>query len=148
MLNGATPGALEAFLALRGARTLALRFRRAQETAQALAEWLEAHPRVGRVRYPGLPSHPTHAAARRVLKGYGTMISFEVRGGAEAADTVCRNVRLVRHATSLGAVESTLERRAGLPGRSTCRPRSCASASASRTWTTSRSTWTPPWAPP
>ncbi len=117
MLNGATPGALEAFLALRGARTLALRFRRAQETAQALAEWLEAHPRVGRVRYPGLPSHPTHAAARRVLKGYGTMISFEVRGGAEAADTVCRNVRLVRHATSLGAVESTLERRAGLPGQ-------------------------------
>jgi cystathionine gamma-synthase len=117
VLNGATPGALEVFLALRGARTLALRFRQAQHNAQALAEWLEAHPCVGKVRYPGLPSHPTHAVARRVLKGFGTMISFDVRGGAEAADAVCRNVRLVRHATSLGAVESTMERRAGIPGQ-------------------------------
>ncbi|MGA2080840.1 MAG: PLP-dependent transferase [Holophaga sp.] len=117
VLAGATPGALEAFLAVRGARTLALRFRRAQDNAQVLAPWLEAHPRVSRVRYPGLPSHPTYAIAKRLLKGFGTMISFDVRGGAEAADMVCRSVRLIRHATSLGAVESTMERRAGIPGQ-------------------------------
>jgi cystathionine gamma-synthase len=116
-LTGATPGALEAFLAVRGARTLALRLERAQRTAMLLAERLEAHPQVTRVRYPGLPSHPTHAVARRVLKGFGTIISFDVRGGAEAADAVCRRVRLIRHATSLGAVESTMERRAAIPGQ-------------------------------
>ena len=116
-LNGATPGTLEAYLAVRGARTLALRLQRAQQTAALLAERLETHPRVTRVRYPGLPSHPTHETARRVLRGFGTIISFDVAGGAEAADAVCRNVRLVRHATSLGAVESTLERRAAVPGQ-------------------------------
>lgn len=82
-----------------------------------LAERLEAHPLVARVRYPGLPSHPTHATAKRVLKGFGTIISFDLRGGAEVADTVCRNVRLIHHATSLGAVESTMERRAAIPGQ-------------------------------
>lgn len=116
-LNGATPGTLEAFLAVRGARTLALRLERAQRTAAMLAERLEAHPRVARVRYPGLPSHPTHATARRVLRGFGTIISFDVRGGAEQADAVCRSARLVRHATSLGGVESTMERRAAIPGQ-------------------------------
>ncbi|HST59477.1 MAG TPA: PLP-dependent transferase [Longimicrobium sp.] len=121
-LNGATPGTLEAFLAVRGARTLAIRLQRAQQTAQTLAERLEAHPLVERVRYPGLPSHPTHETAKRVLKGFGTIISFDVRGGAEAADAVCRNVRLVRHATSLGAVESTMERRAAIPGQAHLSP--------------------------
>ena len=116
-LNGATPGTLEAFLAVRGARTLALRLQRAQETAQLLAERLERHPLVTHVRYPGLPAHPTHATARRVLKGFGTLISFDLLGGAEFADDVCRNVRLIRHATSLGAVESTMERRAAIPGQ-------------------------------
>lgn len=116
-LTGATPGTLEAFLAVRGARTLALRLQRAQQTAMMLAQRLEMHPLVSRVRYPGLSSHPTHATARRVLKGYGTIISFDLRGGAEFADGVCRNVRLIRHATSLGAVESTMERRAAIPGQ-------------------------------
>jgi cystathionine gamma-synthase len=82
-----------------------------------LAEWLEQHPLVDRVRYPGLRSHATHAVARRVLKGFGTIISFDVAGGAGAADAVCRNTRLIRHATSLGAVESTMERRAAVPGQ-------------------------------
>ena len=116
-LSGATPGALEAFLAVRGVRTLALRLQRAQQTAMALAEWLEQHPLVTRVRYPGLPSHPTHAVAGRVLRGYGSIISFDVAGGVEAADAVCRSTRLIRHATSLGAVESTMERRAAVPGQ-------------------------------
>jgi cystathionine gamma-synthase len=116
-LTGATPGALEAFLAVRGARTLALRLQRAQQSALMLAERLEMHRLVTRVRYPGLPSHSTHAVAKRVLKGFGTIISFDVLGGAEAADTVCRSVRLIRHATSLGAVETTMERRAAIPGQ-------------------------------
>jgi len=69
------------------------------------------------VRYPGLPSHPTHAVAKRVLRGFGTIVSFDVAGGADAADAVCRRTRLIRHATSLGAVESTMERRAAVPGQ-------------------------------
>jgi cystathionine gamma-synthase len=64
-----------------------------------------------------LPAHPTYAIAKRVLKGFGTIISFELLGGAEFADRVCHNLRLVRHATSLGAVESTIERRAAIPGQ-------------------------------
>ncbi len=116
-LSGATPGALEAFLAVRGARTLAVRLERAQQNAMFLAERLERHPLVTRVRYTGLSSHPTHALASRVLKGFGTIISFDVRGGAEVADAVCRHVRLIRHTTSLGGVESTMERRAANPGQ-------------------------------
>ncbi|WP_298814960.1 trans-sulfuration enzyme family protein [Chloroflexus sp.] len=116
-LNGATPGALEAFLALRGARTLALRLERAQRNALELAHRLAQHPMVTCVRYPGLPSHPTYETARRVLKGFGTMISFDLLGDASVADAVCRNVRLIRHATSLGGVESTMERRAAIPGQ-------------------------------
>lgn len=116
-LTGATPGTLECFLAVRGARTMALRLQRAQASAMVLADRLHAHAAVELTRYPGLASHPTHATAKRVLKGFGTIISFDVRGGAEAADAVCRNVGLIRHATSLGAVESTMERRAAIPGQ-------------------------------
>jgi len=116
-LAGATPGALEAFLAVRGARTMALRLERAQATAMVLASRLEADPRVTRTRYPGLPSHPTHEVASRQLRGFGTMISFDVRGGAPAADAVCSRVGLIQHATSFGAVESTMERRAAVAGQ-------------------------------
>jgi cystathionine gamma-synthase len=116
-LTGATPGALEAFLAVRGARTLALRLERAQRNAMILAERLERHPSVALTRYPGLANHPTHEAARRQLKGFGTIISFDVRGDAAAADAVCAGLQLIQHATSLGAVESTMERRASIPGQ-------------------------------
>ena len=116
-LAGATPGTLETFLAVRGARTMALRLDRAQANAAILVERLVAHPLVLRVRYPGLPSHPTYDIARRNLRGFGTIISFDINGGAAAADAVCRRVQLIRHATSLGAVESTIERRAKVPGQ-------------------------------
>lgn len=116
-LSGATPGALESFLAARGARTMALRLERAQANAMILAERLQAHPRVAQTRYPGLSSHPTHSVARDQLRGFGTVISFDVRGDAAAADEVCSRVQLIHHATSLGAVESTIERRAGIPGQ-------------------------------
>lgn len=114
---GATPGTLETFLAVRGARTLALRLERAQQNAMTLAERLACHPQVSVTRYPGLPSHPTYEAARRLLKGFGTIISFDVVGGTPAADAVCARVQLIQHATSLGAVESTIERRASIVGQ-------------------------------
>jgi cystathionine gamma-synthase len=98
--NGATPGMLECFLALRGARTLALRLRQAQGSAQQLAARLEAHAAVTRVRYPG----------------FGTIVSFELSDAA-AADRACRATRVVRHATSLGGVETSMERRSAHPGQ-------------------------------
>ena len=100
-LAGATPGALEAFLAVRGIRTLPLRLERATASAADLAQRLERHPAVELVRYPG----------------FGAMVSFHVEGGAAPADAVCRALRIIRHATSLGGVESTVERRAVLPGQ-------------------------------
>ena len=139
-LTGATPGTLECFLAVRGIRTLAVRLQRAQESAGILATRLEAHPAVTLTRYPGLPSHPTNATARRQLKGFGTIISFDVHGDAQAAEDVCVRLRIISHATSLGAVESTIERRAGIPGRNNSPPRSSASVSASRPSKTSGET--------
>jgi cystathionine gamma-synthase len=116
-LHGATPGALESFLAIRGARTMALRVERAQANAIILAERLSSHSGVACTRFPGLSTHPTHSIARTQLKGYGTIISFDICGDAAAADAVCSRVRLIQHATSLGAVESTIERRASIPGQ-------------------------------
>jgi cystathionine gamma-synthase len=116
-LGGATPGTLEAYLAVRGARTMALRLERGQESAMKIAARLAAHSAVSITHYPGLATHPTHAIARRQLRGFGAMISFELRAGAAAADRVCSAVRLIRHATSLGGVESTIERRAKIPGQ-------------------------------
>jgi cystathionine gamma-synthase len=116
-LGGATPGSLEAFLAVRGLRTMALRVERAQHNAGRLARWLEAHPAVETVRYPGLEQHPMHEIAASQMKGFGSMISFDVAGGAEAADSVCKAVTLICHASSLGGVESTMERRASNVGQ-------------------------------
>jgi cystathionine gamma-synthase len=113
---GATPGALECFLALRGARTLALRLRQAQDSAGELARRLTAHPGVGRVRYPGLPDHPGHARAAEQMRGPGAVLGFEVADAA-TADRVCAHVRVIVHVTSLGGVETTIERRAKLPGQ-------------------------------
>ncbi len=117
VVTGAMPGALECFLATRGARTLGVRLERSQVTAMELAERLEASPHVDVVRYPGLPSHPDHEVAARVLDGFGAMVSFDVAGSAADADAVLARLRLITHATSLGGVESTIERRAVLQGQ-------------------------------
>lgn len=95
LVNGSTPGALEAFLALRGLRTLALRMERAQANAVELVARLRSHAAVSKVRYPG----------------FGAMVAFELVGGASAADAACRAVQLIVPATSLGGVETTMERR-------------------------------------
>ena len=115
-LSGATPGALEAYLALRGLRTLALRLGRGQSNAGELARRLDAHPAVGRVRYPGLPGHPGHRTAAAQMTGFGAVLAFEVADAA-TADRICNTVQLIVHATSLGGVESTIERRSKLPGQ-------------------------------
>ena len=115
--GGALPGALEAYLALRGLRTLPIRLARSQESAGILARRLSRHPGVTRVRYPGLPDDPGHALAAAQMDGFGAMLAFEVAGGAEAADAVCAAVQVVVGATSLGGVESTMERRAKLAGQ-------------------------------
>ncbi len=116
-LGGATPGSLEAFLATRGMRTLPIRMERGQRTASLIAERLADDPRAHGVRYPGLADHPGHELAASQLGGFGAMISFEIVGGAEAADRACRTVRLIHHTTSLGGVESTMERRAAVAGQ-------------------------------
>jgi cystathionine gamma-synthase len=115
-LSGATPGALEAFLALRGLRTLALRLERGQRNAGELARRLDEHPAVGRVRYPGLPGHPGHRTAAAQMAGFGAVLAFEV-ADAPTADRLCHAVQLIVPATSLGGVESTIERRSKLPGQ-------------------------------
>jgi cystathionine gamma-synthase len=111
-LHGATPGALEMFLALRGLRTLPLRFERAQDNARRLVEYLRAHPRIHTVRYPTMADPATG-----VSTGFGAVISFDIDGSADDADDVCSALRVIRHATSLGGVESTIERRAKLAGQ-------------------------------
>jgi cystathionine gamma-synthase len=115
LLGGATPGALEAFLCLRGLRTLPLRLERAQRNAGVLAERLSAHPEIHEVRYPGLRSHPQHERAAQTMGGPGSMLTFRVTGGAARADALLEHLTLLTHATSLGGVETTLERRARYP---------------------------------
>jgi cystathionine gamma-synthase len=92
-------------------RTLSVRLDRAQANAAELARRLAGHRAVTAVRYPGLPGHPGHAVAARQMRGFGTMIAFEVVGGAGAAEQVTRAVRLATAGTSLGGVETLLERR-------------------------------------
>jgi cystathionine gamma-synthase len=116
VVDGAVPGVMESFLALRGLRTLAVRLDRAERSAGELARRLAEHPAVMRVRYPGLPDHPGHELAVRQMSGFGAMLAFETVGDAAAAERVCDAVRLITHATSLGGVETMLERRARYPG--------------------------------
>jgi cystathionine gamma-synthase len=110
---GAVPGTMETFLALRGLRTLPLRVERSCATALVLARRLEDHPLVRCVRYPGLPSNPSHERACRLLDGFGAMIAWEMRTSADAA-AVCASVQVLTHAGSLGGVESLIDHRARL----------------------------------
>src|SRR3954454_1468457 len=108
---GATPGALEAFLALRGLRTLPLRLEKASASAAVLAERLAGHPAVSTVHYPRLPSDPGHERARRLMDRFRARLPLEVAGGAGAAQAVAERVRVLVPATSLGGVETLIERR-------------------------------------
>lgn len=104
---GAVPGPWDSWLVLRGTKTLHLRMRAHNENGQRIAEWLEAHPLVERVYYPGLPSHPQHDLARRQMEGFTGMISLEM-GSRERAKALVEGVRLFALAESLGGVESLI----------------------------------------
>jgi cystathionine gamma-synthase len=121
-LRGAIPGPFETLLALRGMRTLAVRLERAQANSAELARRLAARSGVYGVRYPGLPDHPGHELARKQMRGFGAMIAFEVTGGAEAAEALCQALRVIIPATSLGGVESLIERRGRYPAESHLSP--------------------------
>jgi cystathionine gamma-synthase len=114
-LHGAIPGVMEAYLALRGLRTLPVRFARQQRSAAELAERLDDHRHVERVRYPGLVTDPGFERASSQMGGFGAMLSFEVKD-ADRADRVVESLRLIVGGTSLGGVESTIDRRARWKG--------------------------------
>lgn len=106
---GAVSGPFDSFLALRGLKTLSLRMERHNQSAQILAEWLEARPEVDKVAYPGLPSHPQHELAKRQMKGFGGMITIWLKGGLDQARTFLEHCELFALAESLGGVESLIE---------------------------------------
>ncbi|QFZ16684.1 cystathionine gamma-synthase [Saccharothrix syringae] len=112
---GAVPGPFDAWLTLRGLKTLEVRMEKHSDNAEKVAEALLRHPRVTRVLYPGLPDHPGHDVAAKQMRRFGGMISFTVEGGEEAALRVCSRTRLFTLAESLGGVESLIEH----PGRMT-----------------------------
>ncbi len=113
--TGGVLGPFDSFLCSRGLKTLDLRVREQSRTALQLAEFLTQHPRVGRVFYPGLPSHNGHALAKRqMVGGFGAMLSFDVAGTFEQAKRVCQGTKLFQLAVSLGAVESLIESPAGM----------------------------------
>jgi cystathionine gamma-synthase len=121
--GGAILGSFEAWLLLRGMRTLPLRVERACRTAAMLAQRLTAHRSVAAVLYPGLPEHPGHAvAARQMQGGFGGMLSIRVAGGEQAAIATAARVRIWKRATSLGGVESLIEHRASVEGPGTPAP--------------------------
>jgi cystathionine beta-lyase/cystathionine gamma-synthase len=103
---GGVPGPFDAWLALRGAKTLAVRMRQHCANAQAIARYLHEHPRVRKVYYPGLPDHPNHALAARQMRDFGGMVSFEIQGTRADTDQFVRRLRLFALAESLGGVES------------------------------------------
>ncbi len=121
---GAVLGPFEAYLLMRGMRTLDLRVRTASATALDLAQRLANHPNVAEVLYPGLPSHPQHAlAAKQMTGGFGHMLSIRARGGEASAVATAAGVTLWKRATSLGGVESLIEHRASIEGPGTpCPP--------------------------
>jgi methionine-gamma-lyase len=104
----------QAYMVLRGVKTLAIRMARAQENAIQVADYLEKHPKVAWVKYPGLKSHPQHALAEKQMDGPGAMISFELKGGLGAGKILMDNVRLALLAVSLGGIETLIQHPASM----------------------------------
>ena len=106
---GAVPGAMDCFMMLRSLKTLHVRMQRHCENAMVVAKWLEKHPKVSKVIYPGLKSHPQHALAKKQMRGFGGMISVVIKGGLKASRRMLERVELFSLAESLGGVESLIE---------------------------------------
>lgn len=115
---GALMGAFEAWLLIRAMRTMPLRVHKMTENAMALATHLDVHPKVDKVLYPGLPGHPGHALAAKQMSGFGSLLSIQVKGGAEEALRVIGKLNVFLRATSLGGVESLVEHRASIEPQS------------------------------
>lgn len=122
LLLGSVPSPFDCWLLLRSIPTLPYRMRVHSDHAGQIAEALSRHPRIERVNYPGLPSHPGHAIAREQMSGFGGMLSIEIRGGQAAAMAVAAKVALFTRATSLGGIESLIEHRASVEGPGTPTP--------------------------
>jgi len=105
---GAVPGPFDCWLTILGIKTLDLRMKKHDSNAQTVAEYLEAHPKVSSVTYPGLPSHPAHETAKKQMSGFSGMISFELTDGISAGKIVMNSVKLAKLAESLGAVETMI----------------------------------------
>ena len=116
---GAVPGPFDAYLTMRGVKTLVLRMQRHSENALAVAEFLAAHPAVSTVLYPGLPSHPGHQVAARQMSGFGGMVSVRMRAGRQAARDLCARTKVFILAESLGGVESLIEHPSAMTHAST-----------------------------
>jgi methionine-gamma-lyase len=114
LLAGGTMGTHEAWLCLRGLKTLHLRMERHAENAMKLAKFLESHPRIEKVNYPGLAHHPQHSVARKQMSGWGGMLSFELKGGVEAGISLMNNLSLCSLAVSLGSVDTLVEHPASM----------------------------------
>ena len=121
-LGGAVPSPFDAWMILRGIKTLAVRVRQQSANAQQLAEYLAAHPAIRQVHYPGLPDDPGHAVARQQMELPGAMLSVRVKGGAAEALRLVGRLRLFTRATSLGGVESLIEHRASAEGPTSVSP--------------------------
>ena len=104
----------QAFLVHRGVKTLSIRIEKGQENAAKIAQWLEEHPLVKWVKYPGLKSHPQHELAKKQMRGFGTMISFELKGGLDAGKILMDNVELAILAVSLGGIETLIQHPASM----------------------------------
>jgi len=111
---GGTMDPHQAWLVLRGVRTLALRVEKSQENAMKIARFLESHPKVNWVTYPGLTSHPQHALAKTQMDGFGSMLSFGVKNGLDGGKTLMDNVKLITLAVSLGGIESLIQHPASM----------------------------------
>jgi cystathionine gamma-synthase len=120
--GGAVPSPFDCWLVLRGMRTLPWRIRAHSENAMKVATFLAEHPRVERVHYPGLPTHPSHDVAARQMSAFGGMLAVEIKGGRDAAMAVAAKTKLFIRATSLGGVESLIEHRASIEGPGTQSP--------------------------
>lgn len=103
---GGVPGAFDSWLVLRGVKTLAVRMRQHNENGMAIAEFLAGHPQVNTVYYPGLPSHPDHELAKRQMRGFGGMVSFDMKGGLPAVQRAVKKFKVFALAESLGGIES------------------------------------------
>jgi cystathionine gamma-synthase len=121
-MGGAIPAPADCYWLVRSIKTLPYRIRGHVHNAQALAQYLQQHPKVEQVLYPGLPSHPQHELAKLQMLNFGGMLSFLVKGGAQAAEHVLNQTKLFTSATSLGGVESLIERRAAIEGPDTKTP--------------------------